>query len=244
MAPMNPRLLRPTASGVFDPRRIAGLAAWYDAADSSTLFDATTGGSLVAASGGVGRWEDKSGNGRHITQGTANNRPSRSTASVSGRDALLFDGNDNLTSGSFSLSQPVTLLAIVRPGNIATRIIVDGAPTGNRLQMAIRSSAGDMRMFAGTILDDLKTVFVTNTTVLASGIFNGASSQQRINAQVNATGNAGTQNLTAGLRVGAAIDGSAGWDGRICEVLYYGGVLSATELNSVESYLMRKWGVT
>jgi hypothetical protein len=31
--PMNPRLLRPRASG-FDPRSISGLALWLDAADA------------------------------------------------------------------------------------------------------------------------------------------------------------------------------------------------------------------
>jgi hypothetical protein len=71
------------------------LQLWLDASDASTLFDATTGGSLVAADGGVARWEDKSGNGRHATQGTSGNRPLRKTAIQGGRDVLRFDGSDN-----------------------------------------------------------------------------------------------------------------------------------------------------
>jgi hypothetical protein len=78
---MNPRLLRPTASG-FTPRSISGLAlwldasssdlyttdagpvvavaspldiagcvGWYDASDSATLFDAQSGGSVVTTNG-------------------------------------------------------------------------------------------------------------------------------------------------------------------------------------------------
>jgi hypothetical protein len=85
------------------PTTIAGLQLWLDAADASTLFDATTGGSLVAADGAVARWEDKSGNGRHATQGTAGSRPARKTAIQDGKDVLRFDGsNDVLVCASAS----------------------------------------------------------------------------------------------------------------------------------------------
>ena len=72
-----------------------GLQLWLDASDASTVFDATTGGSLVAADGGVARWEDKSGNGRHATQGTSNSRPIRKTAIQNGLGVLRFDGTDD-----------------------------------------------------------------------------------------------------------------------------------------------------
>jgi hypothetical protein len=76
----------------------SGLQLWLDASDSATLFDATTGGSLVAADGGVARWEDKSGNSRHMTQGTAGSRPARKTAIQGGRDVLRFDGSNDFIS--------------------------------------------------------------------------------------------------------------------------------------------------
>lgn len=44
------------AGSVFDPRRIPGLEAWWDAADSA---------SVTLDSGRVSQWNDKSGNGRH-----------------------------------------------------------------------------------------------------------------------------------------------------------------------------------
>jgi hypothetical protein len=83
---------------------IAGLQLHLDASDASTLFDATTGGSVVAADGGVARWEDKSGNGRHATQSTSANRPARKTSVQNGLGVLRFDGsNDSLSvSGSAS----------------------------------------------------------------------------------------------------------------------------------------------
>jgi hypothetical protein len=80
---------------------IAGLQLWLDAAAPETLFDATSGGSLVAADGAVARWEDKSGNGRHATQATSGSRPLRKTSIQGGKAVLRFDGtNDSLSIAS------------------------------------------------------------------------------------------------------------------------------------------------
>jgi hypothetical protein len=87
-----------------NPSTITGLQLWLDASDASTLYDATTGGSLVAADGGVARWEDKSGNDRHATQGTAGARPLRKTSIQGGLDVMRFDGTDDLLAVSGSAS--------------------------------------------------------------------------------------------------------------------------------------------
>lgn len=72
-------------------------ALWLDAADSATLFDATSGGSLVGADGAIARWEDKSGNARHLTQDTASARPSLvADAAINGLVAF-YDGGDSLS---------------------------------------------------------------------------------------------------------------------------------------------------
>jgi len=84
----------PFAPPPFLPDDLSGLQLWLDASDASTLYDATTGGSLVAADGGVARWEDKSGNSRHMTQGTAGSRPTRKTAIQNSLAVLRFDGGD------------------------------------------------------------------------------------------------------------------------------------------------------
>ena len=85
----------------FAPTDISGLQLWLDAADSSTLYNATVGGSLVTTDGSaVARWADKSGNNRHATQTTANARPLLKTAVKNGRNGLRFDGtNDSLSCG-------------------------------------------------------------------------------------------------------------------------------------------------
>lgn len=84
---MSPRLLRPRASG-FNPRAISGLIAWYDAADSATLTVST----------GVSSWADKSGNGYTLRQSIGNNQPATGTRTIGGKNALDFDGSNDLLS--------------------------------------------------------------------------------------------------------------------------------------------------
>jgi len=102
----------------FVPSAVAGLQLWLDASDASSLFDATSGGSLVAADGAVARWQDKSGSARHATQATSESQPQRKLGVAGGRDILRFDGVDDffdstdfldLTSG-----QQMTLFAVVK----------------------------------------------------------------------------------------------------------------------------------
>jgi len=89
---------RASISSFATPSDISGLQLWLDASDASTLYDATTGGSLVAADGSGARWEDKSGNDRHATQGTAGARPLRKASVQNGLSVLRFDGADDFLS--------------------------------------------------------------------------------------------------------------------------------------------------
>jgi hypothetical protein len=93
--PLSPRTLRPASSG-FNPRQISGLALWLDASDSSTLFQNSDGTApATATSDPVGYWGDKSGNGRHLTQGIAASRPTLNLTGISSKPCLNFDGTDD-----------------------------------------------------------------------------------------------------------------------------------------------------
>jgi hypothetical protein len=81
-----------TPSGSISPNQISGLQLWYDAADSSKIFNAVSGGSTPASDGDVRRIEDKSGNLRHATT-------SVNTSSGSGRYKLAsLNGKNTLNS--------------------------------------------------------------------------------------------------------------------------------------------------
>jgi hypothetical protein len=74
--------LRSYLHSTFDPRRIPGLQAWYDAADSS---------SITLDAGRVSQWSDKSGNARHATNTTSGStQPSYTVGARNGLNVLTF----------------------------------------------------------------------------------------------------------------------------------------------------------
>lgn len=74
----------------------AELLAWYRADLGITL-----NGSTVSA------WADQSGNGHHLTQGTATNQPLFEAAGLGGQPSVYFDGVDNFMIGH-SLGAPLS----------------------------------------------------------------------------------------------------------------------------------------
>lgn len=113
--------------GLFLPTSIAGLQLWLDASDASTLYDATSGGSLVAADGGVARWEDKSGNARHATQSTSGDRPLRKTAIQGGKDVLRFDG----TSDFMTVPSSTAAFKCLHDGDSTVFLVVKAGTSSN-----------------------------------------------------------------------------------------------------------------
>lgn len=71
---------------------------WIDFSDTSTLFDATTGGSVVTNGVGIARAEDKSGNGRNFTQATSGARFTYTDSVKNGLGSAVGDGTKYLTS--------------------------------------------------------------------------------------------------------------------------------------------------
>lgn len=76
----------------WDPSYIT-TALWLDGSDLSTLFTTNTGSTQSTNGAEVGRWNDKSGNGRNATQATSANRPSCLTNALNGRQGVEFSTN-------------------------------------------------------------------------------------------------------------------------------------------------------
>lgn len=77
-----------SGSAAFSPASLP-IEAWWDASDLSTIFTTSAGSTPSAINDPIGRIEDKSGNARHLVQGTAGSRP---TLQATGMD---FDGTDD-----------------------------------------------------------------------------------------------------------------------------------------------------
>ena len=261
MSPMSPRLLRPRASGDFSPKTITGLQLWLDASDASTLFDATTGGALVTANGAVARWQDKSGNGRHATQTTANNRPAYNGV-IGGKAALTFDGaNDAMATGllSASLTGYATFFCVCRPNfadvtaaNLRTPMYGrDSSTTSNSYGINLFNNSGTLLIntqWRGAQFNSAggPTVTLGIDAIMVGGV-TPTQHVRRVSgvaANLSVAATAGT-NSAAGnfLNVGQDPTQNRWWNGPIGEVLVYNRDLSLAEIQTVERYLTTKWAI-
>jgi hypothetical protein len=106
-------------------------ALWLDAADAATV---------TTVSGAVSQWNDKSGNGRNATQGTAGSRPAYSSTGFNSRPGVSFDGIDDFMS-------------------IGGRAI---SGTGYHYAMAIKPGAAALTSVDGDAVFWLRNAYETN----------------------------------------------------------------------------------
>jgi hypothetical protein len=251
--PMNPRLLRPTAPSGFDPRRIAGLALWLDAADFSTLGNTSGGPGGVSNNSPVKYWGDKSGNGRNATSSGADSVvPTYLSSGVNGAPSLSFDGNDVLD-GTWSLtltSETVFFVGTMRTGTesggrIWTQSDVDqdSVTAGGYIPMLRDSANNGIASFSATFR--AASSVSLNTPLVFISRHTGSQVQNSVNNQSAQTSNFTLNKTFTRYRMGARFtDSIARLDGNIAEVLVFSRNVSDSERDTVARYLGRKWGVT
>lgn len=274
MAPMNARLLRPRAAGGFDPRTIAGLEAWWDAADSA---------SITLDSGRVAAWADKSGKARNLANSTSGTtQPSYITAAQNGRNLVRFavassqrlsvasstgmfnflhDGTPcyvALVLSVGTVENPNTFYGIMgnRGGNPNHELAYDdrgSIPRNDRLALGVTNGNGGNT--AGTATAAAFDNFLTaNTKLVCEAFFdaNNATVGNRLTARRNGgslvTGSSGGGTATTGNAGGDLFVGTNGsgnfFQGDMCEILIYSQQPATLAQESIRRYLAAKWGLT
>jgi hypothetical protein len=244
--------------GSFNPTSISGLQLWLDA--TTGLFDATSGGNSVTTDGGsVARWEDQSGNSRHITQSILLSQPILKTAIQNGKNIIRFDGTNDILrrTGAFVHAQGAATIFVVVSANsgASDRLIVEGRATStNPLYMPVISNlATDFsvlyRLDNGTIpLNNVSfgTAFNGTGFKLVCALDSGTNFAGFINKVTT-----NNQNYTRGTTTldTFAVGGWATTTERdffpsdVAEVIIYNTALGTTDRQSVENYLYSKWGI-
>lgn len=245
--PMNPRLLRPVASG-FNPASISGIAQWWDANDSSTL---------TLDTGAVSEWRSKAGLKSAATQSVANNRPG--TTTVNGKTALSFDGvNDGLDfTGTARTDETWILAAAQTADQSGTRSFLSDAGDGGGLSASKGAAKYFEVAFGGFTegTDRLRPVYSVTPTVplgpavlsvvrsVAAGGFVFIDGTQRVSG-IGGQSSFTTSKSATQRRIGyysSTLFQVQGWIG---EILCWDRALSASERLRVERYLGKKWGIT
>jgi hypothetical protein len=219
-------------SAPFSPLDLSPVL-WLDASDTSTITE---------VGGAVSQWDDKSGNGNNVTQGTAAAQPTSGTRTLNGLNVLDF--TDDLLLGPVPTASVdnFTLVAVFHPDAITDL----RAPVHNDNGYGIAHSASSLKLgwlqagggWRASSLDattDPQIVVLRRTSGTASMRYNGTD----VAGVIGSTPNVPTVGFKVGTHAGASY-----WDGTIAEIVFIDGVLSANELSDLESYLADKWGIT
>jgi hypothetical protein len=234
-------------AGGFDPDSISGLVGWWDASDTSTL---TLSGSNVTA------WADKSDAGYDLTNVAGTNPTSGAT--VNGLNAVNFSSSNTQLSGAnddplnwvAADAKSHTVFFVWRTGPSFARFNW-GMNVGGRLMVDARGN--------NTMYWDMPAAGARFTTSMSSSIWPTSTLTMSTNVRIGGTSRTirkdGSVLATTGDSSGVVATGSGpyylgqvagvgqGTTGDICEVLHYAAGLSSTEVDSVETYLIDKWGI-
>jgi len=237
------------------PGDITGLTGWWDASDSSTLFDATSGGSAVATDGSVARIEDKSGNNRHFTQTTAGARPLRKTGVQNSLDVLRLDGSDDFLQSSFTFSNIFTLTQF-------TCFVVANATTisaSNFVRTSAPPALADTFGFTGFFcvhntnellsfaqFSEVTDTYAGSAWLVVAVTFNGSNLSMTVNG--SSAGSAalfsiGASANSANYAIGRSL-GATFFNGDVGEIITYNQAISTADREGLESVLMDKWAIT
>ena len=237
------------------------LAQWLDVTETATMTFVSTAISQI---------NDKSGNGRNMTQATANKRPAYSASSMgTNLPGITFNGTQSVTNGSslagtkfvydlgassiFTVMKAAAINAnryIYSEGNTGTTSNVSYSPFVTSTTNTITSLQVNSGNVTEVNLPTTSTTFFNNTIMLGmmedSGTTfysytNGTSQSQ---AKTNYT-RAGSTLTTS--RIGARFRNNAetGWmAGVMGEFIVTNGVLSTLNRQKLEGYAAHKWGVS
>jgi hypothetical protein len=232
-------------------------ALWLDAADASTV---------TTVSGAVSQWNDKSGNGRNVTQATAGSRPALTANGLNSRAVITFDGTeDTLTNTSAALHRnisgatvfAVSQLSVNTAGEKFIYLVTTSAGNGRIILIYNNATAGNTGFAAGgrrTIANSFQAKGVSaysSSFAINCALFNYSAAQLSIiengTIAVNAETfqDAGvTEDNAGGLFIGANAAGSSPINGKVAEMISLDSAASTNTRQKIEGYLAHKWGLT
>jgi hypothetical protein len=237
--PMSPRLLRPRASG-FNPKNIAGLIGWWDAA---SLSDVTLDAGRVAG------LTDKSGNNRNATNtASGSTQPEYIIGGRNGLNVARYVGADGTFLETSNITTPAShtiFFAFTRP-TAGTHSVGLGATGGGSyapwwfsdnviyVQSSVTGTThGPASTLTGGFIATIRRTGTSEVLVRRSPSFVSSI-----------TTGAGVTTAPTGLwnRIGRIQ--TVSMSGDFCELFVYNSSLSDVQVSAAEKYLSRKWGIS
>jgi len=206
------------AAALWTPGLIT-TTAWYDASDASTI---TTSGSNVTD------WLDKSGDGKHLTQGTVGDQPALVAGAMNGLNVLEFANR----------TEDMDAISNINAKWAAIVLQYNGSPAFSQALGSQTGSGGDNYtiQYRGDVnADRWQNPYFTNGNPESNtGAAVNVNPTIVIHAPVNLT--------NFPLQVGGDRGiNNRGWDGYIAEVILGNQTLDTETRQTIEGYLAHKW---
>jgi hypothetical protein len=237
--PMNPRLLRPLASG-FNPESIPGLLMWADSADRSRAFSDDAATTPAANDDGVAVLKSKVG--PDLEQTTQANRPTYKTGLRAGKAGLRFDGTNDSMAFSSAITQVVGqhIFAAVDTtslGSLARVFMERTSATAGNLALYLGGSSYRPAVYwsgfrAGWGAD-------VRSPAVIRWHYNTGLTEVQVNGETTVSGSAGLQ-LTSWSAVSNSAVQQPSFD--LYELLIYSS-LTESQVGVVNKYLQSRWSI-
>lgn len=230
----------------FSPGLLAGLTVWIDASDSSTLFNAQTGGSTPSSGGDIFRIESKVGGWSWASLGGSYRAMTRLVSHQNSRDVAqaissfpskeseLYGSNlgNFVTSSAYTVFAVASLTTVIESSSLFTTLNAAHGffrPTSTQIVGVANSSV------------TAAVSYTPGTWAVFTQRFSAADSELSMRRNGGTPGTASVSSLNSlstETRMPYVINGHLG------EMIIYDVALSASDREAVESYLMTKWAIT
>lgn len=217
---------------VWSPLDIVGLAAWWDAFDERTIHD---------TDGLVNQWDDRSGNGNHLTA-TGSYRPSTGVNAWDGKNVLKFDNDFMDPAENFTSAWTEgTFVIVPKSANILPMSLVSHGARGD----CWYPWSGDV-VYESFANGDRYSFSVSPRVTRSIYAVRGKTNDWRAeyNGVTVSTSVSNAPSFVIKPRIGGFSNyGVPFYEGDIAEILYYDRFITDEEMATLRVYLAAKWGI-
>lgn len=236
----------------------ASNVLWLSA-DKSVYSNAGT--TLASNGNNVQQWNDRSGNGKNASEGTAGNRPNYQTNVVNGLPVIRYTAanNDRLLSTGLSTGNQASVWVVASYSSLPSSNpgLLQGAATGNgfssnaaQKNVGMWVSNANQPWGRGIQSDgtQLQIPMVNSTTTNTFYVLNNSYANSSITQYINntASGSVAYNNTLASwtdMAIGVQA-GTESWNGDIAEVIAFNTALNSAQRIIVANYLAAKYGLS
>lgn len=207
-----------------------------------TCYDASNGPTPTTNGGTLTGWNDLGSktNTLSVVSGT----PKYYESIQNGLPAIYFDGSSHMTGSNLAdTAQPCTSFIVFKGTNWGTGAEQYICQMEAYCYSFIKLNAATTLSTCGGSAVITADSLSNNVCYLGTLISNGASSSLQVNQNTASTGNPGNSANSNYPAIASASGGGSKYTGYVMEWRVYAGLLTAEQIQQVQSFLNNKWGI-